>query len=84
MPYYTYIIESESTGMLYIGSTNDIEDRVARHNEGRNKFTNAKGPWSLKKSICFETRAEAVQLEHDLKAMKSRDRVLRWIASQPG
>ena len=84
MPYYTYILESESTGMLYIGSTNNIGDRVTRHNEGRSKFTKGKGPWRIKKSICFETRAEAVQLEHCLKGMKSRDRVLAWIAAQPG
>jgi putative endonuclease len=75
MPYYTYILESQSTGKLYIGQTNNLSDRLERHNSGRNKYTKGKGPWILLYSVTFETRAEAVTLEGQLKSWKSPARV---------
>ncbi|NOX37622.1 MAG: GIY-YIG nuclease family protein [Calditrichaeota bacterium] len=33
--YYTYILESETTGRLYVGHTSDLEARLLRHNEGQ-------------------------------------------------
>ncbi|MBZ0201863.1 MAG: GIY-YIG nuclease family protein [Ignavibacteria bacterium] len=32
MNYYTYIIQSESTGKLYIGQTNNLHNRLLQHN----------------------------------------------------
>lgn len=43
----TYIIESLKDGRLYIGQTNNIHDRILRHNSNRNKATKNKGPWRL-------------------------------------
>ena len=83
MEFYTYILQSESSGSLYIGSTNNLEDRLLRHNSDQNTYTKGKGPWSLLFSVTFSTRSEAVQLERFLKSKKSKPRVLAWIASQP-
>ena len=77
--FFTYVIRSEKTNQLYIGQTNDLDDRLLRHNSNRNKWTKNKGPWFLIFSRTFDTRSEAVQLERKLKAFKSRDRVLIWI-----
>ncbi|MBS1595822.1 MAG: GIY-YIG nuclease family protein [Bacteroidetes bacterium] len=44
MSFYVYILESATTGRLYIGQTNDLSDRLVRHNSGRNKYTAGKGP----------------------------------------
>jgi len=83
MIYYTYIIQSEKTDGLYIGSTNNLQDRLIRHNTDRNTYTKGKGPWNLLYSASFDSRSEAVQLEFYLKGKKSKKFVLDWISSQP-
>ena len=70
--------------MLYMGSTNNIEERIKRHNAGRNKFTKNKGPWKLLFSKSFLTRSEAIQLELELKKWKNKKRVLIGLIFRPG
>ncbi|MBP6731162.1 MAG: GIY-YIG nuclease family protein [Chitinophagales bacterium] len=82
MSFHTYILQSATTGKLYIGQTNNLEDRLVRHNTNRNKYTAGKGPWLLYFSKCFETRAEAVQLEQQLKNWKNPAKVKQWVAEQ--
>ncbi|MCF8234236.1 MAG: GIY-YIG nuclease family protein [Bacteroidales bacterium] len=65
--YYTYIIFSESTDSYYVGSTQDVEERLKRHNCNHSKSTKYKGPWVLVKSFEFKTRAEAMRLEKGIK-----------------
>ena len=77
--YYTYIIKSPSLNIYYIGQTNNLEDRLKRHNQNRNKYTKGKGPWKLVYSKSFNTRAEAVQLETILKNFKNKDYLEHWI-----
>ena len=84
MPFYTYIIESQTSGKLYIGQTNDLEDRIDRHNSNQNKYTKGKGPFKLLHFEMFETRSEAVQLERKLKSWKNSTRVRSWITRQKG
>ena len=77
--YFLYILQSQTTGKLYIGQTNNLDDRVKRHQENRNKATKGRGPWILIYHLHFTTRAEAVQLEIKLKAWKSNSKVKAWI-----
>ncbi|MCB0651127.1 MAG: GIY-YIG nuclease family protein [Saprospiraceae bacterium] len=77
--FHTYIIHSLQTDQLYIGQTNDLDDRIIRHNTNRNKWTKNKGPWVLIFSRPFESRSKAVQLERKLKGFKNRERILAWI-----
>ena len=65
--FYTYILQSQSTGKLYIGSTQNLEERIKRHNSGGSNYTRNKGPWILLFSMNFETRSEAASLEYKLK-----------------
>jgi len=81
MPYYTYILKSESTGNFYIGQTNNLEDRIRRHNQGYSKYTKNKGPWVLFYSREFSTRSEAVRCELLLKGLKNKNLILDWIRS---
>jgi putative endonuclease len=74
--YYTYILQSERTGKLYIGQTKNVEKRLARHNRGGTPSTQSGRPWELLYSKSFATRSEAVQLEQKLKSWKNPDRVL--------
>jgi len=71
MIFTVYILESETTGKLYIGQTNDIKRRLNQHHRGYVSSTKNRGPWSLLKTIELKTRSEAVQLERRLKRMKN-------------
>jgi putative endonuclease len=79
MPYYVYILQSQSTGKTYVGQTDDLERRVAQHNDPDFKLTlytkRNKGPWKLIHYEEFETRAEAMRREKYLKSGQGRE----WI-----
>ncbi|HJY63261.1 MAG TPA: GIY-YIG nuclease family protein [Ignavibacteria bacterium] len=82
MPYFTYIIQSESIGKLYIGQTSNIRERLFRHNSNQSLSTRNKGPWKLIFCREFESRTDAIKLESTLKSFKNRNRILRWIEIQ--
>ena len=89
--YFVYILESGLTSRYYIGQTEDLDERVERHNKGYNKSTKAFCPWSLKWWKEFETRSEAVILESRLKRIKKRKGIERFVeknkfrgVAQPG
>ena len=70
--FYVYILRSKKDGSFYIGQTNNIEDRVNRHNSGRSVYTKLKIPWDLVYYERFETRKGALQREKELKSWKSK------------
>ncbi len=51
--YFTYILQSEKDGRYYIGSTNNLENRLKRHNKGYSRYTKNNGLLKLhiKKNI---------------------------------
>ena len=76
MEYSVYAIEN-SNGKLYIGQTRDIEKRLKRHNQKlpakKNGFTAVnKGDWMVIYEERFETRAEAMRREKELKTSRGR------------
>ena len=72
MKYYVYILYSPSKDRYYIGQTQDIEDRILRHNTGRSKSTKYGIPWNLVYIKEFGTRSEAMIYENKLKSEKSK------------
>ena len=72
MSYHVYILQSATDGSYYVGSTQDLDARVQRHNEGRSKYTKTKRPWELVHTEEFSSRSEAVRRENQIKARKSR------------
>ena len=72
MSFYVYILYSSSSDKYYVGFTQDLEKRLARHNSGLNRSTKSGLPWELKYSEVFETRGEAMVREKQIKAQKSR------------
>jgi putative endonuclease len=84
--YYTYILQSESTGKYYVGHTHDMEQRLKQHNDhafsGSLATKRLKGPWKLVYSEKFETRAEAVRREREFKSLKSSKAVERFLLAQ--
>ena len=72
MPYYVYILESLKDRTYYVGSTNNLEDRIERHNEGRVAYTKPKRPWKLVYSEEHPDRSSAAKSEYKIKAHKRR------------
>ena len=72
MSFYVYILYSSSLDKYYVGFTQDLTKRLARHNSGLNRSTKPGLPWELKYSEVFESRAEAMAREKQVKSQKSR------------
>jgi putative endonuclease len=72
MPYYVYILKSLKDGSFYVGSTNNLENRLQRHNEGRVASTKSKRFWKLVYSEQHPNRSGAAQRENEIKSHKRR------------
>ena len=60
--FYTYILYNSPLDKFYTGSTNNIKDRLHRHNTGQSKSTKKGAPdWKLVYSKEFESRSDAYQ-----------------------
>jgi putative endonuclease len=73
MPFFVYIIQSEKDGSYYIGSTNNLDDRIQRHNQGRSSYTKSKRPWKLIYTEEHPDRSSAAKRETEIKRRKSRN-----------
>jgi putative endonuclease len=73
MAYFVYIIQSLKDRSYYVGSTQDLFERLDHHNQGRSKYTKAKRPWKLIYVEEHEDRSEAVRKENKIKARKSKE-----------
>ncbi|MEY4875937.1 MAG: catalytic domain, partial [Bacteroidota bacterium] len=47
MAFFTYILQSTTSNKFYIGQTNNLDDRLFRHNSNQNLATKNKGPWQF-------------------------------------
>jgi putative endonuclease len=78
MPYYVYILNSKEYNKYYIGSTQDVPERLLRHNSGKERFTKKFIPWNLILQLEKESRSEAYQLELKLKNL-NREKFIKFI-----
>jgi len=69
--YFVYILWSDKACKYYIGHTSDIEERIMRHNAGREKSTKPYLPWKLLLKIQKETKSEAIIFERKLKNLNT-------------
>jgi putative endonuclease len=81
--FYVYGIQSEVTGKLYTGQTEDIEKRLRQHNDPSNDFSeytkHNKGPWRLLYKEEIITRFDALKREKFLKSGKGRQYIKRLL-----
>ncbi len=68
--YKVYILQSLKNGSYYIGHTNDVEDRLKRHNNGRVLYTKKFIPWKLVYFEEYNTKSEAFKREMEIKSFK--------------
>ena len=72
MKYYIYILYSETRDRYYIGSSEDIQQRLQRHNQGATKSTKSGRPWIIVYSEEFNNKTDSLKRENQIKKMKSR------------
>lgn len=71
MNFYTYILFSKSLNKYYVGSTQDINERIIRYKRGSgSQFTKGTRDWNLVYSETFKTRSEAQKREFNTKRRK--------------
>lgn len=69
--FYLYLLKSKKDGNLYIGSTNDLEKRIAEHNEGKVFSTKPRRPFELIYYEAYKSEIDARRREKNLK-LRSR------------
>jgi putative endonuclease len=75
--FFVYVQKSEKTDRRYVGSCEDVNVRLRRHNAGESKATKHGVPWILIHRESFPTRAEAVERERYYKTGRVRDELDR-------
>ncbi|WP_140485605.1 GIY-YIG nuclease family protein [Flavobacterium sp. GSA192] len=79
--FYIYILYSETLDKYYVGPCQDIQARLQDHLNSRSKYTKQTKDWVLKYSENFQSRAEAVRRELEIKKKKSRKHIEYLILS---
>lgn len=72
MPYWVYVLRSDSANRRYVGQTDDVERRLEKHNAGLVFSTAPYRPWHLLHSEEFRTRGDAMRRERFLKSGQGR------------
>jgi predicted GIY-YIG superfamily endonuclease len=70
---YVYILQSiNQPEHHYVGHTDDLHDRLKRHNAGEVPHTSKQRPWRIKTAIAFNDSCQAVLFERYLKTSSGR------------
>ena len=67
--YYVYLLESYSPPhRRYVGFTENLRQRLAEHNAGKNISTATGLPWKLQTYLAFSNKKQALAFEAYLKS----------------
>jgi predicted GIY-YIG superfamily endonuclease len=70
---YVYILQSIGfPGHFYTGITEDLDERVTRHNGKQVPHTSKYAPWRLKTYVAFSNETQALAFEKYLKSASGR------------
>lgn len=71
--HYVYILRClNDPEHFYVGCTQDLKSRLAKHNNGEVPYTAKLKPWEIKIAIAFKDRIKAVAFEVYLKTASGR------------
>ena len=79
-----YVIRSKSTGRLYKGQAENVQQRLWQHETGMARYTRGRGPWELVLREDYQTRAEAMSREKWLKIGKGREWLKAALSGRAG
>ncbi len=80
--YFIYILYSKSFDRYYVGSTENVELRLYRHNSKMVASTKKYITWVVVHTEQFSSRSDAVKRENQIKKMKSRKYIESLIANK--
>jgi putative endonuclease len=69
---YVYILESLDSEHFYVGITDDLSARLAKHDAGEVTHTSKFRPWKLRTYIAFSDEKRAFAFEPYLKSASGR------------
>ena len=69
---YVYILESLVSEHFYVGITEDLRARLAKHNAGEVTHTAKHKPWQIKTYLAFSDEKQAFAIERYLKSASGR------------
>jgi putative endonuclease len=69
---YVYVLESLDSKHFYVGITDDLRARLAKHNAGEVSHTSKYGPWRIKTYVAFSDEKRAIAFEKYLKSGSGR------------
>ncbi len=69
---YVYILESLVSEHFYVGISDDLGTRLAKHTAGEVAHTAKYRPWRIKTSIAFTDERQAFAFERYLKSASGR------------
>jgi putative endonuclease len=84
MSYFVYILHSQKLNRFYVGTTTEVDRRLAEHNNAQypDSFTVRGIPWVLFLSISCSSSEQAYEMERFIKRMKS-SAFIRKLAESP-
>ncbi|MEK7516628.1 MAG: GIY-YIG nuclease family protein [Patescibacteria group bacterium] len=74
--FYTYLLKSQKRDWIYIGATDDLKQRVEKHNKGLVKSTKFYVPFELIYYEAYKTLSLARKREYDLKNNSQQKEIL--------
>ena len=77
MKYFVYVLLSLTFRKTYVGSTTNLNRRIAEHNSGKNYFTKRYVPWNIVFKEEFDNLTMARSKEKYLKSASGRRLVLK-------
>lgn len=69
---YVYILQSIDAEHFYVGVTDDLRVRLAKHNAGEVPHTSKHLPWRVKTYVGFSDEKQAFNFEKYLKSPSGR------------
>ena len=81
--YIVYVLYSQRFDKIYVGYTNDLDNRFKSHNElGKKGWTINFRPWAILHTESFETKTTAMEREKQLKSAKGRTYIRELVRSK--
>ena len=72
MKFYFYILHSQKLNKYYIGSTQNLEERLRKHNSNHKGFTGGIGDWKIVYFETYSSKDLAYARERQVKKWKSK------------
>ena len=77
--YYVYLLRSlKDPSKTYIGYTNNLEERLKRHDAGRSIHTQHDAPWRLVTYLAFSSESQAISFEKYIKVGSGHAQKRLW------